>query len=603
MLRSRALDPENPYASLKWGIFDQEIRIGNQKRRMLTYIPDGARPSTSGILVLGPNGKTADELLENSGWCELADQDKSLEKFIVFFLEPQDGYWKTWEKYGTPDGDLEYVNVAFQKCTERLHYCVHESKFYLFGVEEGGTMAHMAAMNAPAIFAGVATISASEVSASFREKCQQDFCFDLNGIVDPEARQGRKKGDIPVPVWIIENLQQPSAQGTLQYWMRSNNTEICARQVADDTIEYPRVAMTEYPLNQEAAAYHVWKSTTPDISKESVLVLVRRIWYDFLSKHRRWMGDPGGDLRLTRDPVSDIGMEYHTEIIDGWQREWYVYVPERVKKAPEKMVPLVLALHGYSCTGEIYIGNTNWHHVAKDRGFIVVYPSALPGKLLVKSKASDPQNIPLPAWNFLHNMPDGPNEFAFFQALLERVCTDHPIDPGRVFVTGHSHGSMMTQALSFGLSKLFAAAAPCSGVIFEPLYEDFIALPDVFKPGNSPVPIWMFVGNEEQWAIDPHLRKETSAGKTFMLWYRRNGLPGHAEEHFEDMRITHSNRWHDLICCNANHEPMLQYTTVDYFPHATIPEMSYRIWDEFFSCWSRSSSGVHYHKLHAEGRK
>ena len=70
------------------------------------------------------------------------------------------------------------------------------------------------------------------------------------------------------------------------------------------------------------------------------------------------MSEPGGSLRLTQDPVRDLGMEYRYEPVDGWMREWYVYIPQRVRQHPEKKVPLVFAVHGYSCTGEIYAGNS-----------------------------------------------------------------------------------------------------------------------------------------------------------------------------------------------------------------------------------------------------
>ena len=32
----------------------------------------------------------------------------------------------------------------------------------------------------------------------------------------------------------------------------------------------------------------------------------------------------------------------------------------------------------------------------------------------------------------------------------------------------------------------------------------------------------------------------------------------------------------------------VQFTQVDYMPHATMPEMSFRIWEEFFRKFSRS---------------
>ena len=57
------------------------------------------------------------------------------------------------------------------------------------------------------------------------------------------------------------------------------------------------------------------------------------------------------------------------------------YIPQSVRQNPEKKVPLVLAMHGYTCTGEIYAGNSGWYDVADKHGFIVVFPSALHAKV------------------------------------------------------------------------------------------------------------------------------------------------------------------------------------------------------------------------------
>lgn len=79
---------------------------------MLAYVPHDIRESTAGILVLGENGQTADDLLEHSGWCEIADTEECKERLIVFFLEPENGTWNMDEAYGTPDGDVAYINAA-----------------------------------------------------------------------------------------------------------------------------------------------------------------------------------------------------------------------------------------------------------------------------------------------------------------------------------------------------------------------------------------------------------------------------------------------------------------------------------------------------------
>ena len=191
-------------------------------------------------------------------------------------------------------------------------------------------------------------------------------------------------------------------------------------QIVPDVMEYVRTEEPPYAPNQEKQAFRVCTSAIAGASADYANPLLRRIWKDFLYRQRRWMSGPGGDLRVTKDPVADLGMEYHYEGIGGWMREWYVYVPEQVKAQPEKPVPLVFAMHGYTCAGEIYAGNSEWYKVADKHGFIVVHPSATPGQMLMSNQACDPDNVPLPAWNFMHNAPDGPDELEFFRAMLEK---------------------------------------------------------------------------------------------------------------------------------------------------------------------------------------
>ena len=550
-------------------------------------MPDDVRPSTCGVFVLGSNGKSAEKMLESSGWRELADQDESLEKMIVFFLEPEDGKWKTSEKYGDPAGDVAYINAVYLCACERLHYCVHEAKNYLYGEDDGGTMAHMAAMANPAIYAGVATINATDVNQEYLDACSTDRCTNLLGMLDETGTINILKGEIPLPVLLIEG--EGSTEHILQHWCRANEVEKVAHVLAPGIIEYRRSKNTSYPCNQDKRAYRVriMDTSVADLSPKF-------IWQEFLSRHRRWMGDPGGDLRLTFDPVKDAGMEYHAEEIGGWQREWYVYVPENVREKPETPVPLVFAMHGYSCSGEIYAGNSEWYRVACERGFIVVHPSAIPMTMNFESQATSARNTPLPGWNVGGIIPNGPDEFEFFRTMLNRICAVYPVDRSRVYITGHSHGSMMTQALALGMPEMFAAAAPCSGVIFEYVYDAFLNVPELWKK-DIPIPVWMFAGKREEWLIDAMPTAENATGKTLKIWHKRNNLAGEAEEMFQTGWQIHAKRWNDLTYRRTEDDaPMVKYSSINDFPHATTPEMSFRIWDEFFAHWSRECGTCRY---------
>ena len=578
-------DPKNPYAPKFSGTFELPVEYAGKKRRMLAYVPHDIRESTAGILVLGENGQTADDLLEHSGWCEIADTEECKERLIVFFLEPENGTWNMDEAYGTPDGDVAYINAAALAAADRKLFCVHESKFYLVGCKEGGVLANMAAAYDPAFFAGVASVGGSAVSERYLTDCGQAYALNLDGFEDPEHRKDIRKQDIPMPAWIIDDPTVSTGTGDaiLTYWRKACEAEE-GRQLSPDQYEYYRVKETPYAPNQEKEAYRVCHSSISGASEQYAKRLQRRIWKDFLYRQRRWMSSPGGELRVTKDPVRDLGMEYHYEEFDGWMRECYVYIPQSVQHNPNKKVPLVLAMHGYTCTGEIYAGNSGWYDVAEKHGFIVVFPSALHAKVNMPEQGLMPDWAPLNAWNvFLED--DRPDELKFFSFLLDKMIAEYPVDAHRVFATGHSWGSLMTEMLALGLTERFAAVAPCSGAFFGGAYEKMTSLPYAAENGVQ-LPIWMFWGTDEEWLIPCEPTHENETGLTVELWLKRNSKSDMIPADWTQCACTVNGRFKDH-CFDREDTAPVQFTQVDYMPHATMPEMSFRIWEEFFSKFSR----------------
>ncbi len=591
-----ACDPMHPYRPGFHGIFELMIPVGGKSRRMLAYVPADVRDSTAGVIVLGENGKTADELLRDSGWCEIADTEERKEKMIVFFLEPENGAWNIDEPYGTPDGDVAYIDAAALAAAERYLFCIHESKIYLTGCREGGVLANMAAAWNPAFYAGIVSVGGSAVPKAYLDEAGRAFAVNLDGYIDEAHRKDIRKGDIPMPAWIIDDADSPVGTGTdiLHYWLRANQTQPHPRQLHPDMVEYYRTAETDYPMNQEKEAYRVCYSNMPGASAAYAKPLLRRIWKDFLYQQRRWMSCPGGDLRVTRDPVCDLHMEYHYEEFDGWMREWYVYVPQQVKAHPENKVPMVFAMHGYTCSGEIYIGNSGWPKVADKYGFIVVFPSALHGRVDMPQCNLDPDWAPLSAWNVFQE-EDRPDELRFFHYMLDRTIADHPVDTTRVFATGHSWGSLMTQMLGMGMTDRLAAIAPCSGVFFGGASRQMTALADLNRYNDTELPIWMFWGMEEEWLIPGIPSHENETGFTVEMWLKRNHKAEMIPQDWDTCPYVQKGRFQDHSFEKEGTAPV-RFTHVDYMPHATMPEMSFRIWEEFFSKFSRTDGTVHYIK-------
>ena len=454
------IDPLDPYLPSHVGVFEDEIEVSGVMRRVIMYIPEGARASNAGIMILPDDGISAAEMLEKSNWREIADTEEEKKKITLMFLEPRHGHWNIKEPYGEDGGDVEYVKMAYDRFARRDLFCVHESKFYMAGYGSGATIAQMAAMYDPAVYAGIAAVSPKPVPEQFMKEAGAQVCFRLNGFED-DTGLGMKKGKFQFPcgsfwtgtVMIHMIVKQRIGKGRLQL-----TNAVCFIRIRY-SISGQKETLS--PLNQHKEAYRLWVSRIENPAKDHGNLLNRRIWKKFLYPVRRWMSQPGGDLRMTCALIDDLHMEYYYREVDGWMREWYVYVPESVKANPDRKVPLVLAMHGYTCSGEIYSGNSGWHQVADEYGFIVVFPSAVHGCFAVKeeNRAISKDITVLPAWNIYSN-PEFPDELIFFEYLLDDLMHTYCIDEGRVYATGHSMGSLMVQMLAIARPHWFAAVAP-----------------------------------------------------------------------------------------------------------------------------------------------
>ncbi len=133
-------------------------------------------------------------------------------------------------------------------------------------------------------------------------------------------------------------------------------------------------------------------------------------------------------------------------------REWYVYVPESVKAQPEKPVPLVFALHGYTCAGEIYAGNSEWYKAADQHGFLVVHPTATPGQMEMENQVCSIQNVPLPA------LPADENDTGNSSRVWQGGQPSRPVLSGKLGRgLGGSAGAGMTCAATAATARRWCA--------------------------------------------------------------------------------------------------------------------------------------------------
>lgn len=175
---------------------------------------------------------------------------------------------------------------------------------------------------------------------------------------------------------------------------------------------------------------------------------VRFAWDYLFPETRRWRNDTFGTYQR-RTNFSERGFEQHVDevlpgLTDGSTHTWYEYVPPQLRGSHEK-VPMVIYFHGIGCVPLYGAEQSGWHDIADRDNFIVVYPQPSIEK----------------RWNVWDD-DRLPSDFDFIFALIEYLEGKYAIDPTRIYLSGFSMGSMMTNALAAAYPEKFAAAAPCN---------------------------------------------------------------------------------------------------------------------------------------------
>ncbi len=124
---------------------------------------------------------------------------------------------------------------------------------------------------------------------------------------------------------------------------------------------------------------------------------------------------------------------------DGLQRRYIVHVPPR---AAGRQLPVMLALHGGGGSGAQFQRENRLDPVADREGFLAVYPDGtgrLSGRLLTWNSG-----VHCCGWAREHAVDDT----GFLVAVLDDLGGRAPIDPRRLYATGHSNGAMMAYRLA-----------------------------------------------------------------------------------------------------------------------------------------------------------
>jgi len=155
---------------------------------------------------------------------------------------------------------------------------------------------------------------------------------------------------------------------------------------------------------------------------------------------------------------AQINQSRKVKTSDGSERDYWLYVPSKVKSGTYKNVPVVFALHGGSEDYQpTHSGNLNFNSLADQYNFIVVYPR---GK-----ERMFPHFNPNAARAWLATGTEN-EDTKYFESIIDTLNNNtdgFTINNDRIYMAGFSVGGMMTYATSNVLPHKFAAFASISG--------------------------------------------------------------------------------------------------------------------------------------------
>ena len=378
-------------------------------RTMYSYVPKSGCPDAKQCQVLmvlrdDDTKESAERILEEYKLKDLAEE----RHFILLFPNPLNSTWNYLEDE-SKDDDCSFLVRCFASLPK----------------SKGG----VAGFNGM-IFYIALTPSASAQLAVLSAK----YPLDASAIM---------LGKFP------DGFKIPKGENAFQTaWIYEENIQL---------LEY--LKKVNAPIQEEVCEnYHLYKNINNDeikiySSNHGIDAKeIRLAWEDMFSNARRWRNDTYGTYQR-RTNFSKKGFVAHVKdsslgVNDNFEHTWYEYVPENLRGTTKK-VPLLFYFHGGNCIPLYGAEQSCWHDIADKEGFIVVYPKASTKK----------------RWN-VWNVEGEPSDFDFVLALIKHMKELYPIDDTRIYASGFSMGSMMTNALCCAYPEIFAAGAAYNGQNF-----------------------------------------------------------------------------------------------------------------------------------------
>lgn len=202
------------------------------------------------------------------------------------------------------------------------------------------------------------------------------------------------------------------------------------------------------------------------------------------------------------------------------QRSYYIHAPAGL----QPNAPLVIMLHGAGGSGKHAAESYGWLRKADEARFLLIAPDA--STALPNQEASFLRNPR--AWNDGSGR-GGPNitasdDIGFLRALIDEAARTHGIDRKRVYVSGFSSGSSMTQRVGVDMTNEVAAIAPVAGYLSARAPTLSRGMPVIYLLGDAD-PLAPYKGGAVEHPWGKRVDFMEPAGLIPARWAGFNGCP------------------------------------------------------------------------------
>jgi poly(3-hydroxybutyrate) depolymerase len=555
----------NKLPSEMTGYWVKSFDVAGSVRTAKVYISPETPIRSYFTVIAVPDGVDTGQFLEETGWRDIADQREE----ALFVLEPGPQGW------GDTTAEAPYVQAAMNFYQANLYFSIF-GEHYLVGYGAGAPALEAWAVAHPLRVIAQVYLDSPGLSEQYLDQIgaqEFDGTTDVgySTVVFPPGFDLLRYDETVLPTWYV-NPNEHSIASSLAYWKSANDTT--RHGVRNGTLGtvYQQVAgsgrwMTSYAgsISQVAVLDRPMDYRSASTTRQLVAFLTYYTRYENFFAYSNQL--------FERADYARLGVEVKTMMVEGFIREYSVYVPRSARPIWGMRAPVVFVWPGNSQTDKVYFDAAQWWKVAESEGCILV--------TICEQYSNTSVSVSHRASN------------TFFLQLREVMIRDYGADPSRFYSTGQSAGSILSQTFAVAKPDYFAALATTSGPA-SPDASGNVAIDGVTYPATGQmIPDYMIYGYGDLPVLAGDLWDAT-----------QNSLDSWAAYHLQvsgleladvDTRDGVRSGWHDRFRTWTwrqpdTHVPVLKLTKNVFRSHNTMSEESPMQWD-FLKHYSRETDG------------